>query len=117
MNIKSLQKSILILFTKNFNQNTTKIPCSIEMKSKQQGQICGISKIEYVVFYYKILHLFSLLQNCVSKNEYPFPRISIFVKSPSHHQHDSKQSKNSNFKPSMSNDQSLSLMPCSSKIT
>jgi hypothetical protein len=51
----------------------------------------------------------------VFKNENPFPIIPIFGQSPSHHQHHSKLNKNSKFKPPISNDQSLSLMPCSSK--
>jgi hypothetical protein len=85
------------------------------MKSKQQDQICGIPHIEAIIFCYKILHLFSLFQNCVSKNEYPFPVTFICGQSPSHHQHDSKRNKNSKFKLPMSNDQSISLMPCSSK--
>jgi hypothetical protein len=80
------------------------------------------NKIKYVVyqkqiysFYYKIPTSPSLLQNRVFKNKNSFPRTPIFRQSPSHHQHDSKPNKNSKFKSPMSNDQSLSLMPCSSK--
>jgi len=73
-----------------------------------------LKKIEYVVFFtnYLLYHYFKI----VSKNENPFPKIPILGKSPNHHQHDSKLNNNSKFKPQMSNDQSLSLMPCSSKI-
>jgi len=87
------------------------------MKSnKKIKSVVFKKKTEFVVFATKYLHL-SLFQNCVFKNEYPFLIFPIFEQSSSHHQHDSKLNKNSKFKPPMSNDQPLSLMPCSSKTT
>jgi hypothetical protein len=67
------------LFYWKLNKNYN-IPCSIEMKSKQQDNICGISKTRSVVFYYKVLTTIFLLQNCVSKNEI-IPKIPIFRQS------------------------------------
>ncbi len=62
-----------------------------------------------------IVYMTMYLHDSVSKNENPFPRTSFFGQSLNHHQHDSKLNKNSKFKPPMSDDQSLSLMFCSSK--
>jgi hypothetical protein len=67
------------------------------------------------IFYYQVPTSISLIKKKVSKNENPFPITPIFGQSASHYQYDSKLNKNSKFKPPMSNDQSLSLMPCSSK--
>jgi hypothetical protein len=60
-------------------------------------------------------YIYFINKKNVSKNENPFPITPIFGQSASHYQYDSKLNKNSKFKPPMSNDQSLSLMPCSSK--
>ncbi len=57
---------------KNSIENTKKIPCYVEkLKSNNKIQFV-VSKIEFVVFATKNLHL-SLFQNCVFKKEYPFP--------------------------------------------
>jgi hypothetical protein len=48
------------------------------MRSKQQDKIYGISKTEYVVFYYKLPTIILTFHNCVSKNEIIFLKIPIF---------------------------------------
>jgi len=53
------------LFYWKFNQNYNNIPCSIEMKSKQQDNTYGIFKTRYVVFYYKILKTIFTRKLCV----------------------------------------------------
>ncbi len=98
-----------------FNQNTTKNSTFYWNEIKHQDWICGLSKTKSTVSVTKYLHLLSYSQNCVFKNQYPFPRTPIFEQSPSHYQHDSKLKKNSKFKSPMSNGQSLSLTLCSSK--
>jgi hypothetical protein len=66
------------LFDWKLNYNYNKIPRSVEMRSKQQDKICGISKTKYVVFYYNIPTIILTFHNCVSKNEFFFLRNSIF---------------------------------------
>ncbi len=73
------------------------------------------TKTKSINFATKYLHLFPYFKTMCLKNEFHFPRTPTFGQSPSHHQHDSKPNKNSKFKPLMSNDQSLSVMPCTSK--
>jgi hypothetical protein len=63
------------------------------MKSKQQNQIYGISKIEYVIFYYKVLIVIFILPKtvCFKKNKIPldFPSLG----NPNSYHHDSKPTK------------------------
>jgi len=65
MNMKSLQKSILLFFTENFNRNIAKIPMFCWNEIKQQNQICGTSKKKYVVPSIKYLHLLLLPKLCL----------------------------------------------------
>jgi hypothetical protein len=96
---------LALTFYLKLNQNYSKIPCSIDMKSKQQNKIC--------VYQNKICGF--LLQNTYNYFYPPktvclmilFPKTPIFGQS----QVTSswfKTNKNSKFKPTMFHDQSLS---------
>jgi hypothetical protein len=85
--MKIIAEVCIFLFIKNFNKIYNKKSHHLLKKNiKQQDSIYGI-KQKNVVSTTKYLHL-TLHQNCVSKNEYPFPRTPIFGQSPSHHHHD-----------------------------
>ncbi len=72
------------------NKKYSRIPCFVEMKIKTTNKICGISKTESVVFYYKYLHLPLLSsQYDVSQNPFVFQN-SLLLNCPKPHQHDSK---------------------------
>ncbi len=103
---------MLIYITENMNQNYSKIPCFVEMKSKQQRKfVVHQNKI----YGFSITIPFIFFQNCVSKNSPFFPKFSPFMQS----QVTSPwftNNKNSKFKLTMLLEQSLSWMPWSSKL-
>jgi len=93
-------------YWKKLHSNYTKIPCFVEMKSKQQNKFCGLSKNKYAVFYYKVpMVICTSSKLCVYDS---FSPNLPFLGSPKSHHHDSKTNKNSKFKPIMFHEQSLS---------
>jgi len=104
MDMEIIVKVCTSLFYWKLNYNYSKIPCSVEMKSKQQNKICGITKTKFVVFYYKIFIDIFTPQNYVSNIEF-FPLELPSLGSPKSHHHDSKRTsiQNSNIQCSMIN--------------
>jgi hypothetical protein len=78
MDMEIIAKVCTYLFYLKFSKNYNKIPCFVEMKSKQQDNIYGISKTKSMVLYYKVPTIIFLLPKLYVRNEILFPIILIF---------------------------------------